>query len=107
MWPDTHTESTGHVLHIFSLSNHFIDLDYSSSDGDNGIDYPIDLFSAGIDQQEYINDEFGLFYHDGDDDDDDDDEDNLTLFGKMIIMIELRAEYMRFLIEYPSLDVSA
>jgi len=36
-------------------------------------------------QQEHIYDEFGLF----DDDDDDDDEDNLTFFGK-IIMIKLR-----------------
>jgi len=35
-------------------------------------------------QQEHIYDEFGLF------DDDDDEEDNLTFFGKMIIMIKLR-----------------
>lgn len=104
----TSTQTIAHVLHVFSFSNHFIDLDYSSSDGDNGIDYPIDLFGAGIDQQEYIDDEFGLFYH-VEDDEDDDDEDNLTLFGKkkMIIIIELRAEYTRFLIEYQSLDVSA
>jgi hypothetical protein len=50
-----------------------------------------------IDQQEHIYDEFSLF-------DDDDDEDNLTLFGKMIIMIKLRERKnnTRFLIEYQS-----
>ena len=83
----THTYPFVHVLHVFD--HHFIDLDYSSSDGDNG-DYPIDLFGQGIDQREYLNDGFGLFYHD----DDDEEEDNLTLFGKMIIMIELLAEYI-------------
>jgi hypothetical protein len=45
-------------------------------------------------QQEHVNDDFGLF--------DDDDEDNLTLFGKMIIMIKLGEKKTRFLIEYQS-----
>ncbi len=64
------------VYHLFN------DLDYSESDCDND-DYPIDLFVVPTHQQEHIYDEFGLF-------DDDDDEDNLTFFGKMIIMIKLR-----------------
>ena len=50
---------------------------------------------APIHQQEHTSDVFGLF---------DDDEDNLTLFGKMIIMIKLgeREKKTRFLIEYQS-----
>jgi len=64
------------------ISFFFNDLDHNQSDCDN-TDYPINLFGVPIYQQEHINDEFGLF-------NDDDDEDNLTLFGKMIIMIKLR-----------------
>jgi hypothetical protein len=69
---------------LYVLYHLFNDLDYSASDCDND-DYPIDPLVIPIHQQEYINDEFGLF-------DDDDDEDNLTLFGKMIIMIKLRGK---------------
>ncbi len=64
--------------------DYLIDLDSSPSDCDND-DYPINRFPLAINQQEHINDEFGLFNND----DDDDDDDNLTLFGKMIIMIKL------------------
>jgi hypothetical protein len=79
------------------LYHHFIDLDYSPSDCDNN-NYPIDLFVVPIHQQEHINDEFGLFAND-------DDEADLTLYGKMIIMIKLREKktYTRdILIEYHS-----
>jgi hypothetical protein len=51
--------------------------------------------------QDHINDNFGLF----NDDDDDDEENNLTLFGKMIVMIrlkELKKKASRLLIEYQS-----
>jgi hypothetical protein len=48
---------------------------------------------ASIHQQEHAVDLFGLF---------DDDDDNLTLFGKMIIMIKLEGKKTRFLIEYQS-----
>ena len=71
-----------HLQNIFP--DHSVDLDSSPSDCDSS-DYPIKRLPAGIAQHEqHITDEFGLFNND--------DEDNLTLFGKMIIPIELGGE---------------
>src|SRR5579871_2337686 len=76
---------TGHIFSYtympYVLCHLFNDLDYRQS-GSNNDDNPIDLFTVPIHQQEHVkHNECGLF------DDDDDEEDNLTLFGKMIIMI--------------------
>jgi hypothetical protein len=79
MFSLSYCPSVGHTPYVFY--HIFDDLDYRQS-GSNNDDNPLDLFVVPIYKDQHVDDEFGLF-------DDDDDEDNLTLFGKMIIMIKL------------------
>ncbi len=65
-----------HAPHV--LYHPFNDLDYRQSDSNSDVN-PVDLFVIPIHYQEDVINEFGLF--------DDDDDDNLTLLGKINIMI--------------------
>lgn len=76
-----HTFFTSIYLpYVFYHESFFIDLDCQF----DSIQISIDRQQQQL-QVDSINDEFGLF-------NDDDDEDNLTLFGKKIILIELGRE---------------